>query len=60
MRPKQLFTMMRQLKFAQYKRAFTRLIKILLNTRFYNSAIAKEGTITKDSNYVTKQQVPSM
>ena len=60
MRPKQLFTMMRQLKFAQYKRAFTRLIKILLNTRFYNSAIAKEGTITKDSNSVTKQQVPSM
>ena len=60
MRPKQLFTMIRQLKFAQYKRAFTRLIKILLDTKFYNSAIAKEGTITKDSDSITKQQVPSM
>ena len=59
-RPKQLFTMLKQLKFAQYKRAITRLAKILFKTDFYNSAIAKEGIITKESNSVTKQQVPSM
>ena len=52
--------MLKQLKFAQYKRAITRLTKILFKTDFYNSAIAKEGIITKESNSVTKQQVPSM
>ena len=59
-RPKQLFTMIRQLKFAQYKRGLTRLVKILLNTRFYNSAIVKEGIISKENNSATKQQIPSM
>jgi len=52
--------MIRQLKFAQYKRGLTGLVKILLNTRFYNSAIVKEGIISKENNSATKQQIPSM
>ena len=58
LRPKQLFTMLKQLNFAQYKRAITRLAKILLGTRTYNTVISKEGTIRRDD--VTKQQIPSM
>ena len=58
LRPKQLFTMLKQLKFAQYKRAITRLAKILLGTRTYNTVISKEGTIRRDD--ITKQQIPSM
>ena len=58
MRPKQLLTMLKQLNFAQYKRAITRLAKILLGTRTYNTVISKEGTIRRDD--ITKQQIPSM
>ena len=58
LRPKQLFTMLKQLNFAQYKRAITRLAKILLGTRTYNTVISKEGTIRRDD--ITKQQIPSM
>ena len=58
LRPKQLLTMLKQLNFAQYKRAITRLAKILLGTRTYNTVISKEGTIRRDD--VTKQQIPSM
>lgn len=57
-RPKQLLTMLKQLNFAQYKRAITRLAKILLGTRTYNTVISKEGTIRRDD--ITKQQIPSM
>jgi len=57
-RPKQLLTMLKQLNFAQYKRAFTRLAKILLGARTYNTVISKEGTIRRDD--ITKQQIPSM
>jgi len=58
MRPKQLLTMLKQLNFAQYKRATTRLAKILLGARTYNTVISKEGTIRRDD--ITKQQIPSM
>ena len=58
MRPKQLLTMLKQLNFAQYKRAITRLAKILLGARTYNTVISKEGTIRRDD--ITKQQIPSM
>ena len=58
LRPKQLLTMLKQLNFAQYKRAITRLAKILLGTRTYNTVISKEGTIRRDD--ITKQQIPSM
>ena len=58
MRPKQLLTMLKQLNFSQYKRAITRLAKILLGTRTYNTVISKEGTIRRDD--ITKQQIPSM
>ena len=58
LRPKQLFIMLKQLNFAQYKRAITRLAKILLGTRTYNTVISKEGTIRRDD--ITKQQIPSM
>ena len=57
-RPKQLLTMLKQLNFAQYKRATTRLAKILLGARTYNTVISKEGTIRRDD--ITKQQIPSM
>ena len=58
LRPKQLLTMLKQLNFSQYKRAITRLAKILLGTRTYNTVISKEGTIRRDD--ITKQQIPSM
>ena len=58
LRPKQLLTMLKQLNFSQYKRAITRLAKIALGTRSYNTVISKEGKITKA--HITKQQIPSM
>jgi hypothetical protein len=50
--------MLKQLNFGQYKRAITRLAKIALGTRSYNTVISKEGKITKED--ITKQQIPSM
>jgi hypothetical protein len=50
--------MLKQLNIGQYKRAITRLAKILLGTRTYNTVISKEGKIRRDD--ITKQQIPSM
>lgn len=55
-RPDRLFKVLTQLKLPQYPRAIKRLIKILLNTKFYNSTISRQGVITKKSSLILNQQ----
>ena len=61
-KPARLFKFLSQLKISQYGTVVKRLMKIVLPPSFYNSVIAKEGKIKKQSrnSSFTETQIPSM
>lgn len=59
-KPKRLIKFLSQLEMSQYVTLTKRLLKIMLPAKFYNSVIAKEGSVKKSDRSTFNHQIPSM